>query len=230
MTNAEILEKLNASADEKYRVFNQKIVNTQYPMLGVRAPVLQQTAKQIAADESGYSEFFDTFPQDTFETVLLYGLTLAKSKLPLERKFDYFDSLLPRFDNWAHVDMIVSAFTELKKEKNRDAFLLRYEKLKEGSTFEKRTLAVFLMDFCLTEEFLPRVFALYKELQGEEYYVNMAVAWGLSVALVKFFEPTLAALRSGDFIDDVVYKAAQKGRDSRRLTPEQKALLPRKQA
>lgn len=225
MTNEEILEKLGASADEQYRVFNRKIVNTQYPMLGVRAPVLQKLAKQIAAQPN---DFFDTFPQDTFETVLLYGLTLAKCKMPLERKFDCFDSLLTRFDNWAHVDMVVSAFTELKKEKNRDAFLKRYEKLKHGSTFEKRTLAVFLMDFCMTEALLPRVFALYKELQGEAYYVNMAVAWGLSVALVKFFEPTLAALRSGEFINDVCYKAAQKGRDSRRLTLEQKALLPRK--
>lgn len=225
MTNTEILDTLNASADEQYRVFNRKIVNTQYPMLGVRAPVLQKLAKQIAAEPM---DFFDTFPQDTFEAVLLYGLVLAKCKMPLERKFDYFDSLLTRFDNWAHVDMVVSAFPELKKGKNRDAFLQRYEKLKEGSTFEKRTLAVFLMDFCLTEELLPRVFALYKELQGEEYYVNMAVAWGLSVALVKFFDISLAALQSGEFIDDVKFKAAQKGRDSRRLTPEQKALLPRK--
>lgn len=225
MTNAEILEKLNASADEKYCAFNRKIVNTQYPMLGVRAPLLQELAKKIAAEPC---DFFDTFPQDTYEAVLLYGLALAKSKMPLDQKLAYFDALMTRFDNWAHVDMTVGAFTELKKERSRDAFLKRYEKLKEGSTFEKRTLAVFLMDYCMTEALLPRVFALYKELQGDEYYVNMAVAWGLSVALVKFFDISLAALCSGDFIDDVVFKAAQKGRDSRRLTPEQKARLPRR--
>ena len=227
MTNAEILSAIEASADEAYRNFNQKVVGTHYPMLGVRAPFLKQLAKKIVSGD--FLEFLRTFPQDTYEAVLLYGLVLVKSKLPLEQKLAFFDALVDRFDNWAHVDMVMAAFTELKKESSRDVFLLRYETFKTGSTYQKRTLAVFLMDYYLSEETLPRVFTLYKEMQGEDYYVNMAVAWGLSVSLVKYFEPTLLALTSGDFCADVVKKAAQKGRDSFRLTPEQKARLPRAQ-
>ena len=226
MTSDEILSALEAAADEAYRAFNQKIVGTHYPMLGVRAPVLRRLAGQIAASGT-VSDFLETFPQDTYEAVLLYGLVLAKCKRPLEQKFAYFDALVDRFDNWAHVDMVTSAFSELKKDANRDAFLRRYERFKTGRTYQKRTLAVFLMDYYLSEATLPRVFSLYKEMQGDDYYVNMAVAWGLSVALVKFFEPTLSALLSGDFCADVVKKAAQKGRDSFRLTPAQKARLPR---
>ena len=227
MTNAEILSKLLSSADEAYCAFNQKIVNTHYPMLGVRAPVLQRLAREIAAqDEEALRDFLTTFPQESYEAVLLYGLVLAKCRLPLEQKFEYFDALVTRFDNWAHVDMVLGAFNELKKEKNRNAFWQRYERFKTGSTYERRTLAVFLMDYCLTEEFLPRVFSLYKEMQSD-YYVNMAIAWGLSVALVKFFEPTLRILQSGEFNADVVKKAAQKGRDSRRLTQAQKDRLPK---
>lgn len=222
MTTDEILSALHAASDEAYLAFNRRIVPTHYPMLGVRAPVLQRLAKQIAAD---LGDFLDAFPLDSYEAVLLYGLALAKCKLPLDRKFAYFDKLLPYFDNWAHVDMVMAAFTALKKEENRKAFLLRYEKLKTGSEFCKRTLAVFLMDYCLTEEMLPRVFELYAQMQGSEYYVNMAIAWGLSVALISFYDSTAAALRSGVFCEDVVKKAAQKARDSRRLTKEQKEAL-----
>lgn len=211
-------------ADPAYLAFNKRIVFTNYPMLGVRAPVLQSLAKEIALD-TDLQSFLDGFALDTYESVLLYALAVAKAKMPIEQKLPYVDKAVDSFDNWAHVDMMLGAFSQLKKPPARDAFWAHCLAYENGGVYHKRTLAVFLMDYCLQEDLLERVFGQWQRLQGDEYYVNMAVAWGLSVALVKFFDPTLKALKSGNFNADVVKKAAQKGRDSRRLTPDQKSLL-----
>ncbi len=224
MTTQEILAKLGQCADPAYLAFNKRIVFTHYPMLGVRAPALQSLAKEIA-NGPDLQSFLEGFPLDTYENVLLYALAVAKAKMPLAQKLPYVDKAVDKFDNWAHVDMMLGAFSQLKKEAARDAFWAHCEKYEQWGTYHKRVLAVFLMDYCLCEPLLDRVFAQWQRLQGDDYYVNMAVAWGLSVALVKFFDPTLKVLKSGKFNADVVKKAAQKGRDSRRLTPAQKALL-----
>lgn len=222
MTQREIDDRLVAAAEEKYRDFNARIVRSQLPMIGVRAPVLQALAKEIARDSG---DFFTAYKAHTYEQILLYALALAKSKMPFAEKVPYLDGILPKFDNWAHVDMTLGAFGQLKK--HRAEFLEKYARLAEGGEFEQRFLVVFLMDYCLTEEWLPTVWDWYARLQGELYYVNMGIAWGLSVALVKFYEPTLACLKKGGWNDFVLRKTVQKARESYRISPERKEELKR---
>lgn len=220
MRQEEIDARLIDAADEPYRKFNAKIVKSNLPMWGVRAPFLQALAREIALQPNG---FFDWYKAENYEQILLYALTLAKSKLPYADKLPYLDALLPKLENWAHVDMTVSAFKQLGK--NRDAFLSRYAYLTEAPEFERRFMVVFLMDYCLTEERLNTVFDLYEKMQCNLYYVNMGIAWGISVALVKFYEQTVAFLQKGTLTDWVLRKSVQKARESYRLTAEQKEFL-----
>lgn len=220
MTQQEIDARLTAAADEEYRIFNAKIVRSQLPMWGVRAPFLQQIAKEIARD---VGDFLDTYDARNYEQILLYALVLAKCKLPIQEKFAYLDKLLPRFDNWAHIDMTVGAFKQLAKHKQE--FLQRYAYLVSAPEFERRFLVVFLMDYCMSEQDLPTLFALYEQAQCDAYYVNMGIAWGLSVALVKFYEQTVAFMRRGTLGDWIVRKTVQKARESYRITPERKEEL-----
>jgi hypothetical protein len=60
--------------------------------------------------------------------------------------------------------------------------------------------------------------------QGQ-YYVDMALAWALSVGLVKHYDATLPCLTGAKFSRWVHNKAIQKARESYRITPETKAYL-----
>ncbi len=220
MTQAEIDGLLLSAADSEYREFNAKIVNSGLPMIGVRTPYVKSLAKQIARTDS---EFFEYYKPSNYEQILLYGFALAAAKMPIERKFDYFDCILPLFDNWAHVDMIVSAFKDLGK--NKELFLNRYAYLINGTQFERRVMVVFLMDYCLTEPELDKVFDMFEKMQCDMYYVNMGIAWALSVALVKFYGRTLIKLKSGVFNSFITKKTVQKARESFRIDADKKEEL-----
>lgn len=221
MLQSEIDTLLNSAKDEKYREFNAKIVNTKLPMIGVRTPYIKSLAKQIARENA--AEFLDTYKAENFEQILLYSFVIAFSKLPIEKKFDCLDKVLPLYDNWAHIDMTVGAFKDLAKHK--DEFMTRYARLITGGEFERRFMVIFLMNNCLTENELANVFALYEKMQCDFYYVNMGIAWALSVALVKFYEQTLEFLDKRTLNDFILRKTVQKARESYRITPARKAEL-----
>lgn len=220
MTQNEIDALLYSQADEKYREFNAKIVNTRLPMIGVRTPYLQKLAKNIARNDI---DFFDTYSPNGYEQILLYALTAAYARAPIEEKFDRLDKVLPLFDNWAHVDLTVGAFKDLGKHKNE--FMTRYSYLVSAPEFQRRFMVIFLMSYCMSAEELPTVFGLYERMQCDDYYVNMGIAWGLSVALVKFYDQTVEFLTKNTFNDFIVRKTVQKARESYRISDERKREL-----
>lgn len=220
MTDTELKQRLQAAADEKFKAFNEKIVCSSLPMLGVRTPVLHALGKEIARDPY---PFWQTYAPCSYEDVLVYALTVAYAKLPLAEKYPYIDRMLGLFDNWAHVDVTLGAFKQLGR--CRDEFLRDYRRLAGDSEFKRRFLVVFLMNYCLTDDMLDEVFALYAQMQCDMYYVNMGIAWGLSVALVKFYDRTLAFLRRGSMSDWITKKTVQKARESYRLSQAQKEEL-----
>lgn len=222
MTQEEIDARLRRASDKKFKEFNAKVVNSKLPMLGVRAPVLQTLAKEIAKDPQ---DFLDTFITNNYEQILLYSFVLAYIKMPYEQKLPYLDRIMRLYDNWAHVDMTVGAFKQLGE--NRDDFLQRYAHLSEGNVFERGFLIVFLLAYCLTDDMLPTVFSYYEKMQCDEHYVNMGIAWGLSVALVKCYEPTLAYLQNAPYNDFIMNKTVQKARESYRIPRDRKAEIAR---
>ena len=64
-------------------------------------------------------------------------------------------------------------------------------------------------------------------LPSGEYYVDMAVAWAFSVALVKHFEQTLPYFTQRRLDRRVHNKALQKGRESLRIDDARKTILQR---
>ena len=62
------------------------------------------------------------------------------------------------------------------------------------------------------------------QIKCEMYYVQMAVAWALSICMIKFYDETKAyMLNETCSLDHFTYnKTLQKSIESYRLTPEQK--------
>ena len=83
-----------------------------------------------------------------------------------------------------------------------------------------------LLDYYLTEEYLTRVLKHCRQSRGE-YYIDMAIAWLISVAYVKFPGQTEALLKDNELNDFTQNKAIQKIRESYRVSREDKTRLLR---
>ena len=84
-----------------------------------------------------------------------------------------------------------------------------------------------LMTLFLDDAFEPEQLNIAARIDRPEYYINMARAWYFSFALIKQPEATmpLFEIRPATLDAWTHNKSLQKARESRRLTPEQKAYL-----
>jgi 3-methyladenine DNA glycosylase AlkD len=121
-------------------------------------------------------------------------------------------------------DTLTSAFRIFKNnpEEVFDHFLPL--KNDEGE-FTKRFFVILLMCHYMEEEYIDMTLQHLSEVPQGQYYVDMAIAWALSVGLVKFYDKTLPYLQQKTFSTFVHNKAIQKARESYRISAETKELL-----
>jgi 3-methyladenine DNA glycosylase AlkD len=217
-----------ADAGDEFRKFTERITPTGYEFLGVRIPVLRKLAKEIA-DGDGVDEYLErgiSVEKPLFEEIMLYGLVLAarSRKMPLDEVFSRLERLIPLFDSWAHVDVVIADLKIFRK--HRDEVMRRFLPLKtSGGEFVKRTFVILLMDHFLDDGHIDATLAHLVEVPQGQYYTDMAIAWALAEALVKHYDRTEPLLRTKNFSRFVHNKAIQKARESFRITPEQKTHL-----
>ncbi len=218
---SQIRGELIALCDDKQREFNLKLIPTGYPMLGVKAPLIEALARRAAKE---CPQFLSEAVFTSFEDVVLYGFTLAALKLPLGETLERFLALSVRFDNWAHVDLVTSRMKVFNKDLPRVSEAVLPLKT-DAEVFRRRTFVIVLMDYFITDAYADSALSHLAEMKGGDYYVDMAVAWALSVALVKFWDRTVPLLKTAALSKFTHNKTIQKACESRRLTDGQKAFL-----
>lgn len=222
--NNQINQRLQALTESDYKTFNEKLIQTNYEILGIRMPALKKLAKEISIDPH-IETYLNNAEYTTYEHILLYGLVLAQlKKSSLETIFYYLDPLVLKFDNWAHVDTIISSQKIFQKYPNEVLIHFLPLKTHEGE-FTKRTFVILLMDYFLNESHIDTALKHLSETPQGQYYVDMAIAWAISVGLIKFYDKTFPMLEERKFSKFVHNKAIQKARESYRITPEKKELL-----
>lgn len=224
----QIIAQLNAlsQGNESYAAFNQRIVNTKMPVVGVRVPDLRRLARELASGMSAadISELL-TAQNESFDYVLLCGLLITHARLDDLVAIDLTKQYLPCVDSWAHIDIFVEKKRRFAGEVWWDFAL---ECLRSEAKFTVRYGVISLMTNFLDEAHIDQVFAALRDVKHDGYYVKMALAWLYATAAVHFFELTLAELEN-EYIDAWTRnKAYQKMRESRRFTPEQQAVISKK--
>lgn len=214
----QLRERLISLADEKYRDFHSGIVaDSAHKIIGVRTPELKKTAKELAAE---YAALFE-LPAESYEEVVLKGLALGMAKAPLSEKLPYIRRYADMASNWAECDLFCSALKIKESEREQLAEFI------DGIIFSPREyvsrigIVLFFSNF-KEEADARRAFAAYEKIPSGRYYVDMAIAWGISVYCVYFPALTAEYLESGTLCMDIKKKAAQKIRDSRRIPQEVK--------
>lgn len=232
-----ILNILKDSADEKFKAFNDRIVNneTGHPSLGVRIPALRTLAKDIGKGAYGAPERYfreiDALSKEAFaglfqEEHMLYGMLIGTAKLSDAARKSYMDNWIPRVLSWADCDCGTGTWKFIKKDLR--GWLPYVEKwLSAEAEFALRVPLVVLLEYYISEDYIDRVLELYGKNYSDAYYVKMAQAWGLSVCYVKFPEKTLAFFKDNALDAWTHNKAIQKCRESLRVSKEEKELLNR---
>lgn len=215
-------QQLKALAEDSYQKFSQKLLPGTANILGVRLPILQALAKQIAkGDWRGY---LSNATDETFEEIMLQGLVLGSAKADTKELLERTANFVPKIDNWSVCDSFCASYKLAKKQPEVVwEFLLPY--ISSEHTFACRFGVVMLLDYYTSEKDVPRTLIQLSQTKAAGYYAKMAVAWAVSVCFVKNPEATLPYLKQPVWDDFTHNKAIQKMIESNRIPLDSKSLV-----
>lgn len=185
-----VTEHLLALADAGNAAFTARLAPGVDPdrMLGCRIPQLRRLARTLRGTPEA-AAFLTQLPHRYYDENNLHGILLGHIR-PTGEALDALERFLPHIDNWATCDITACGMKTLGRAPA--AALPRiYEWLASRRTYTVRFGVVALLAHYLDEKFDTHHLDRLTALPGGEYYVDMAVAWAFSVALVKHFEQTL---------------------------------------
>ena len=208
--------------DLKYKEFHQKLMPTVNPdkVIGIRTPVLRKFAKEFGKRAEAES-FIKNLPHKYYEEDNLHAFLLEEIK-DYETLTQELNIFLPFVDNWATCDMM-----RPKILKNHKIELLEDIKrwLNSKDTYTIRFAVNCLMLYYLEEDFKPEYLQWVKNIESQEYYINMVRAWYFATALVKQYDETVKILENNALDKWTHNKTIQKANESYRITKEQKEYL-----
>ena len=213
-------------ADEKYKEFHSKLCPNTDNILGVRVPILRNYAKELSKKYTT-DELLKNIDNQYYEEIMLQGMIIGLSK---EKDFEvikkYIKDFVPKIDNWAICDVFCAGLKITKKYKE-DMWDFIQTYLKSKNEFYLRFAIVMILDFYIEEEYLERNFEIFNNVRSDKYYVQMAIAWAISICLIKYYDKTNKYLKSKECkLDNFTYnKSLQKARESYRISKEQKEEL-----
>lgn len=222
-TYAQYQHYLVSLQNDQYREFNRKLVPTVDNIIGIRVPNLRALAKELK--KSDMSSFLQVMEHQYFEENMLHGFVvgeLCKEKgLTIKEKLRLIWEFLPFIDNWAVCDSFCSSI-KLANKYPEEMLTLIHKALQQDGEYYKRFGYVMLLDSFMQPEYLPVIFSCCTEYTMNRYYVQMAVAWLLSMCYVLSKEQTLAYLKE-DHLDEFTYrKTISKIIESNKVDKEEK--------
>ena len=218
-----IKEKLFELSDQKYKEFHSGLCPGTENIIGVRVPVLRNYAKELAK-KYNIEELLQEINNQYYEEVMLQGMLIGLEKQDFNTLQKQIRQFVPKIDNWAICDVFCAGLKQTKKHKKEMwNFLQKY--LKSNKEFEIRFGIVMILDYYIEEEYLKKIFAIFDDITSDAYYVQMAVAWAISICLIRFYNETIKYLRIAKLDKFTYNKALQKAIESYRITKEQKEEL-----
>ena len=217
-------KELFALKDEPYKEFNKKLIPSisEDVMIGIRTPVLRKLAKKLWKEERQKClQFMDDLPHFYFEENNLHAYLIEEIK-DLDETLKRTQQFLPYIDNWATCDTFLPKVFAKHPE-----LLLSYIKkwLHCDEPYTVRYAIGLLLSNYLDQEFKLEYLQWVCEVESQEYYVKMMIAWYFSFALIKQYEDTLPIIKEQKLEKWTHNKAIQKARESSRISSDRKEYL-----
>ena len=222
----EIKKQLKQLADSKYKEFHSNLCPGTDNILGVRVPVLRNYAKELVK-KYPVEKLLKNIDNEYYEEIMLQGMIIGlDKKVNIKTILEYIEEFIPKIDNWAICDVFCAGLKIVNKyPKEIWSFISKY--LESEKEFELRFAIVIILDYYVNEEYIDKVLKVLNSIHSDKYYVQMAVAWAISICLIKFYDKTVNYLQDENcLLDKFTYnKSIQKAIESYRITNEQKVFL-----
>lgn len=215
----EFINYLHSLQDLKYKEFHSKLLNNQINLIGIKTPILRNIAKDIS--KGNYIEFLNLNQHKYYEENIIHGFIISNLKLPIDEIINHINNYLQFIDNWATCDLFCSSLKIISK--NKDVFLKYINKLIiKDNEWTRRFCFVILLDYYIESPYLEKIFYLCDNYNNDKYYVNMAIAWLISICYIKHKEQTIIYLKNNKLDKFTHNKAIQKIIESNRISKEEK--------
>ena len=218
----DIRKELFSLQDEKYREFQCRLLPTVdgESIIGVRTPQLRSLAKHL--QKQGKSrEFLNVLPHKYFDENQIHVFLISEIK-DFDKCIDEVHRFLPFVDNWATCDQLSPKVFKKQKQKLLPEVLTW---IRSDKAYTIRFGIKMLMEHFLDEDFDTAYPEMVSEIQNDDYYVKMMVAWYFATALAKQYKATLPFIEKHLPDKRTHNKAIQKAVESLRITVEQKEYL-----
>lgn len=220
MEKNEILSILFSYKDDKFKEFTSRLIpniSKDY-IIGVKVPQIRQISKEIYNDKT---KFINELPHKYLEENILHSSLISLNK-DLDDTLDNLEDFLPYVDNWIVCDTISPKV--FKKDLGK---VYKYIKkwIKSKDTYTVRFGIVSLLQFYLDGEFKNEYNILISKIKSDEYYINMAIAWYYSFALIKQYDTTIKLFESKTLDKWIHNKSIQKAIESYRIDDDRKKYL-----
>ena len=216
----EFINYLISLKDNKYKEFHSKITDTKLEIIGIRVPILKNIAKKIK--KTNVEDFFKLVANNYYEEVFLYGTVLANCNEEIIDK--YLLDFINRIDNWAVCDSFCSSLKLVNKKLGK--YWIHFTNLIDlDKEFQTRVSIIIMMDYYLNDNYIDRVLKIVTSIDSDKYYINMAISWLLSMAIIKYEDKVVSILKRKTLNRFVQNKTISKINDSYRIDKELKNVL-----
>lgn len=212
------------NAEENYKAFSKKLIpDTHYEILGIRVPTIKNIAKKYKTETLLIKNFFEE-KHFFYEEWFLHGIMINQASTNVADALILLDKFLPFLDNWAICDSTSASLKILKKDKDITLNKIK-EWIKSDNPYTIRFAVTVLMNYYLSENTQKIIFEYINSINSDNYYVNMAIAWFYSVALVKCYDQALYYIKEAKLKLFIHNKAIQKAIESYRISDSIKKYL-----
>lgn len=222
----EVINELFDLQDLKYREFHSNLCPGANNIIGIRIPILRKYAKELISMYP-LEELLENIGNEYYEEIMLKGILIGISREKnIGKLINYIEKFITEIDNWAVCDTFCAGLKITKRyKKEMWQFIQKYTK--SNKEFEVRFAIVMILDYYIEDEYLDKDLKIFNENKNNKYYVQMAVAWAISLCIIKYYDRTVEFLKSDKCkLDKFTFnKSIQKAIESYRLSSEEKEVL-----
>lgn len=216
----EFIEYLFDISDIKYRDFHSNL-GVGDNVIGIRTPILKSIVNDIC--KGNYIEFLELLREDYYEEITLYGLIVSNIK-DFDNSIRYLNIYKNKINNWASCDLFCSSYKIVNKNKD---YYWKYinDNISSNNLWIRRMCFVLIISYYIEDKYLDDIFMLCNKYNTSDYYVQMAVAWLISICFIKYRDKTMEYFKNNKLDDFTHNKAIQKIRESYRVDSKDKEYL-----
>ncbi len=217
-----VIEKeLFNNQDIKYKEFTSRsIPNIDVnSIIGVRIPILRKIAKEI----NNKGDFLNILPHKYHEENIIHGALISMNK-DLNEVLKELELFLPYVNNWAVCDTISPKIFK----KNLDIvypYIVNW--INSDEEYKIRFGVVSLLQFYLNDsKYIKKINKLVLSIKKSTYYIDMAIAWYFSFAIVKQYNETIKVFERKEIKNEWIHnKSIQKAIESYKINEDKKTYL-----